>query len=126
MRYWIGFVVAVALMAAPLTVSAQEAGKGRSPESVQSEPAREAPGTSGSWLERMHPEALEGSPETSKSRVAIEYVPAQSPQPVEEKPKRSKGARIAMGVVIPLVSVGAMVGIAFAAKASQEIATFSW
>ena len=121
MRLWIGFLVAVALVAVPLRVSADE---GAPPQSVETQPGEEAKGASPSWLQRMHPGALEGSAETPAPRPAIEYVPAQPP--AEPKPKRPRGARIAMGVVIPVLAVGAIAGIAVAASVSQDIGSFSW
>lgn len=120
MRYLIGLVLALALVASPLGVSAREGGDAAEPRAVATQPAEEAQPAQ-SWLERMHPEALEAPAKTPEPAFEIEYVPAQAePQSEEGRGQgMSKGGKIAIAVFIPLVVAGVALGVAAGAVMSS-------
>jgi len=84
----------------------------RTPEA---EPYKVDPNLSPVGVQRWHPEAFEPSVE-SERKVEIEYAPAQSQSHTEEGRRKgiSKGGKIAIGVIVPLVVVGVAAGAAVA------------
>jgi hypothetical protein len=103
MRYLVGFVFVLALVASPLSVSAQVDDNGKGAESADTpQPAR--------GVQRWHPEAfvdpLTGATlaDAGKSDFEIEYVAV-------ERPPRNRKRAIALGVTIPILIVGVGVGI---------------
>ena len=111
MRYFVGFVVVTAIVGSPLSVSAQQGDEGVASGSVGAAPV-EGTRSSQSWLERVHPEAFEAPAKKHDSGIEIEYVPVES-QPYANEGRRrglSKGGKIAIGVLVPLVVVCVGVG----------------
>ena len=105
MRYLVGLVLALALVAQPLSAHAQEEGDGKTAESADT-PQRVR------GVQRWHPEAFvdpltgETVVDAGKPEFEIEYVPV-------EPPPRNRKRAIALGVTIPIIVVG--VGLAIGA-----------
>jgi len=106
------FVLAVALLlvTVPLSVSAQGSDDQEAAESADTpKPA--------TGLQRWHPEAFvdpaSGNmvPESTSSDLELQYLPGETEPTAERKPKRTRGARIAMGILIPVAIGGLAVGI---------------
>jgi hypothetical protein len=105
----VGFVIVVAVAAVPVVATAQN-----------NESSVDEPEVAPSGLERWHPEAFEVPANKPESGFKMEYSPAQSqPHPEESRPKRSRGARIAMGILIPVAIGGLAVGITAAVVVSN-------
>ena len=178
MRYWIGFVVVVALVAAPVVVQGQGAARasgtdawlqlqlnepeglrvlsvsrpslayvpedlkhpvrtsrydtaaaveGVTPQSAaatdtadeqkpEAEPYVVEPDLSPMDIRRWHPEAFDPAVKSDRE-LQFEYVAST---PTTEQPRRlSKGARIAIGVIVPVVFVGVVAGAATASAISR-------
>jgi len=110
MRYLVGFMFALALAAAPLSVSAQVDDKGKAAESADTpQPIR--------GVQRWHPEAFVDplAPDSAKSDFEIEYVPVEP----QEATNRRRRRKIALGVTIPIIIVGVGLGIGAAVAISQ-------
>jgi hypothetical protein len=110
MRYSIGFMFVLVLVAVPLSVSAQADDEGKAAESADTpQPAR--------GVQHWHPEALVDplAPDSAKSEFEIEYVPVE---PQEATNRRRRRRKIALGVTIPILVVGVVLGIGagFAAR----------
>ena len=114
MRCLIGFVVALVLVASPLSVGAQEEQVAR-PSWLESELAalvsahQQGPVTS---VERLQVALI---PEHLERRMPGHTKPSQEPVTITEEGQSkgmSRGGKIAIGVVVPLV-VGAAIGAAF-------------
>lgn len=118
MRYVVDFVLLAALVVSPLSVSAQE---GTASGSVGAAPVEGTP-ASQSWLERTHPEAFEAPAKKPDSGIEIEYVPVQSqPHPKEGRRKGlSKGGKIAIGVLVPIVVFGIAGGVGIAVSLNRH------
>ena len=102
MRYLVGFMFVLALVAAPLSVSAQVDDEGKAAESADApQPAR--------GVRRWHPEAFVDplAPDKAKYDFEIEYVPVEP----QEATNRRRRRKIALGVTIPIVIVGVALGI---------------
>ena len=103
MRYLVGFMFVLALVAAPLSASAQVDDKGKAAESADTpQPAR--------GVRRWHPEAFVDplAPDKAKSDFEIEYVPVE---PQEATNRRRRRRKIALGVTIPILVVGVVLAI---------------
>ena len=110
MRYLVGFMFVLALVAAPLSVSAQVDDKGKAAESAETpQPAR--------GVRRWHPEAFADplAPDRATSDFEIEYVPVEP----QEATNRRRRRKIALGVTIPIIIVGVGLGIGAAVAISQ-------
>ena len=110
MRYLVGFMFVLALVAAPLSVSAQVDDEGKAAESAETpQPAR--------GVRRWHPEAFVDplAPDKAKSDFEIEYVPVEP----QEAPNRRRRRAIALGVTIPIIILGIGIGIGAAVSISQ-------
>ena len=110
MRYLVGFMFVLVLVAVPLRVSAQADDEGKAAESADTpQPAR--------GVQRWHPEALFDplAADRAKSEFEIEYVPVE---PQEATNPRRRRRKIALGVTIPIIIVGVVLGIGagFAAR----------
>jgi hypothetical protein len=62
-------------------------------------------------------------PESTSSDFELQYLPGETEPTAERKPKRSRGARIAMGVLIPVMIGGLAVGITAAVAVPR---LFEW
>jgi hypothetical protein len=101
MRYSIGFMFVLVLVAVPLSVSAQADDEGKAAESADTpQPAR--------GVQRWHPEALFDPLAPDRAKFEIEYVPVE---PQEATNRRRRRRKIALGVTIPILVVGVVLGI---------------
>jgi hypothetical protein len=108
MRYLVGLVLALALVASPLGVTAQAEDEGKAAESTDvAKPA--------SGLQRWHPEAFVEPTDSAQSSFELEYVPAEGP----ERTNRRRRRAIALGVTIPIVIAGIGLGIGAAVAMSN-------
>lgn len=107
MRCLVVLVLALGLLAAPLSVSAQVSDKEEAAESADTSKAA-------TGLQRWHPDAFvdpatgESVAAESDSNFQIQYA-SQSPESSPKISKRKK--RIILGVVIPTVALGIGLGI---------------
>ena len=128
MRYLVGFVFVLALVASPLGVSAQAGEEGTSAEPSGEQPAQPTQPTP-SRLERWHPEAFvdpsqpasEPAPKLEVDSTALEVTPTGPPplyelerQEEEKKRRRRLGLGIGLGVGLVVVGVAVMVAAAAA------------
>ena len=121
MRYLVVFLLALALVAPPRGLSAQEGEDGAEPPTVGTQPARQTQPTQ-SWLERIHPEAFEAPAKKPDSGIEIGYVPASSQPHTEEGRRRgiSKGGKIAIAVLVPVMVVSVGLGVGFAVSLNRN------
>jgi len=126
MRYVVGFVLALALLASPLSVGAEPTQKGSPelPSWLQIE--LHTPGLGMTYSESQQlaliPQHLQQrvpghrTGQGDEDKAKIEYTPAQSPPHAEEGQSKgmSRGKKIAVGVLVPLAAVGLGAGIAAA------------
>ena len=111
MRYFVGFVFALAMAASPLSVSAQQGEESATTPPALTEPSQETQPTE-SWLRRMHPAAFDAPTTKPDSGFEIEYASARSQPHTEEGRRRgiSKGGKIALGILVPALVVGIAMG----------------
>ena len=114
MRHWVGFALALALVASPLSVSAQE-DEAAPPSWLESELATVLSGRQRGAVKPGDRLTIALIPEHLQQRVPghRKTKPSETkpPEPTEEGQSKgmSRGGKIAVGVVVPLV-VGAAIG----------------
>ena len=121
MRFVLAMVFAV-LVAFPLSVSAQDAEEGMTPEPSLQEPAppsEPAPKEPVRGVERWHPEAFvdpskpaaEPALQLELDAAGVEVTPRTAPLTIAEQNRlRKRRVRIGVGVFVGLVLVGAAIG----------------
>jgi hypothetical protein len=108
MRYLVGFMFVLVLVAVPLSVSAQADDEGKAAESADTpQPAR--------GVQRWHPEALFDPLAPDRAKFEIEYVPVEPQKATNRRRRRA----IALGVTIPIIIVGVGLGIGAAVALSN-------
>jgi hypothetical protein len=108
MRYLVGFVFVLALVAVPLSVSAQVDDDGKAAESADTlQPAR--------GVQRWHPDAFVDPLAPDRAKFEIEYVPVEAQEATNWRRRRA----IALGVTIPIIIVGVGLGIGTAVAFSR-------
>ena len=110
MRWLFRLLCVCALVAAPLSVSAQVDDEGKAAESAGTpQPAR--------GVQRWHPEAFVDplAADRAKSEFEIEYVAVEPHEATNRRRRRA----IALGVTIPIIIVGVGLGIGAAVAFSK-------
>jgi hypothetical protein len=129
MRYWIGLVVAVALVVSPLTVAAQET---KTPEpwlesEVELFGLEGLHGTAGGTDAKASRPAFALIPQHLKERTPQyrhEQVRALYPEPEEPKPGLSRGAKIGLGIGIPVFVTGLAFMFGAIALSNTEMSSY--
>jgi hypothetical protein len=122
MRYLVGLGLVLALVAAPLSASAQEVEEGAALEPSAEEPApssEPAPEEPIRGVQRWHPEAFvdpskpaaEPALQLELDAAGVEVTPKTAPLTTAEQNRlRKRRVRIGVGVALGLVLVGAAIG----------------
>jgi len=130
MRYLVGLALALALLASPLSASAQTGEEGTSAEPSPKEPVQSTQPTQ-LRLERWHPETFDDPSKPTSTPVYVDpltgapLVVPEDPQvptapPTEEqKRKRKKRRRIGIGVGVSVAVVVVFLAVAGGVAAKQ-------
>jgi hypothetical protein len=110
MRCLLGFMCVLALVSAPLGVSAQAGEQGESAATPTPETGEDTPPPV-RGVQRWHPEAFVPPAADTTSQPSIEYVTPAPLQAAELEEQRKRGRRIAIGVTVSVVLAGFAAGM---------------